>query len=49
MKSLLGLSLVEAKKFVESAPKVLKENVPKEDAEKIKGVLEGLGAKVTLE
>ncbi|CAY68201.1 putative mitochondrial 54S ribosomal protein MNP1 [Komagataella phaffii GS115] len=49
VKSLLGLSLVEAKKFVESAPKVLKENVPKEDAEKIKGVLEGLGAKVTLE
>ena len=31
---MLGLSLVESKKFVESAPKVLKENVAKEDAEK---------------
>ncbi|GMG31911.1 unnamed protein product [Ambrosiozyma monospora] len=49
VKSLLGLSLVASKKFVESAPKVLKENVSKEDAEKIKATLEGLGAKVTLE
>ena len=45
---MLGLSLVESKKFVESAPKVLK-NVAKEDAEKIKATLEGLGAKVSLE
>lgn len=49
VKGLLGLSLVESKKFVESAPKVLKENVAKEDADKIKATLEGLGAKVTLE
>lgn len=49
VKSLLGLSLVESKKFVESAPKVLKDNVAKEDAEKIKTTLEGLGAKVVLE
>lgn len=49
VKSLLGLSLVESKKFVESAPKVLKENVAKEDADKIKATLEGLGAKVSLE
>lgn len=49
VKGLLGLSLVESKKFVESAPKVLKENVAKEDAEKIKALLEGLGAKVSLE
>lgn len=49
IKSLLGLSLVEAKKFVEAAPKVLKENVAKEDADKIKVTLEGLGAKITLE
>ncbi|ODV98111.1 hypothetical protein PACTADRAFT_31521 [Pachysolen tannophilus NRRL Y-2460] len=49
IKSLLGLSLVESKKFVEAAPKVLKENVAKDEAEKIKGVLEGLGAKVSLE
>lgn len=49
VKGLLGLSLVESKKFVESAPKVLKENVAKEDAEKIKATLEGVGAKVALE
>ncbi|KAK3322473.1 54S ribosomal protein L12 [Apodospora peruviana] len=49
VKNLLGLSLVESKKFVESAPKVLKESVPKEDAEKIMETLKGLGATVTLE
>ncbi|KAK6464685.1 ribosomal protein L7/L12 C-terminal domain-containing protein [Scheffersomyces coipomensis] len=49
VKGLLGLSLVDAKKFVESAPKVLKENVAKEDADKIKATLEGLGGKVSLE
>ncbi|KAL6942387.1 hypothetical protein ACO0QE_003562 [Hanseniaspora vineae] len=49
VKTLLGLSLVEAKKFVEAAPKVLKDNMAKEDAEKIKKSLEGLGAKVVLE
>ncbi|KAH3660552.1 hypothetical protein OGAPHI_007138 [Ogataea philodendri] len=49
IKSLLGLSLVESKKFVESAPKVLKENVTKEDSEKLKATLEGLGAKIVLE
>ncbi|XBW34801.1 hypothetical protein QEN19_000367 [Hanseniaspora menglaensis] len=49
VKNLLGLSLVDAKKFVEAAPKVLKENMPKEDAEKLKATLEGLGGKVTLE
>lgn len=49
VKNLLGLSLVEAKKFVESAPKILKENVAKEDADKVKAALEGLGAKIVLE
>lgn len=49
VKGLLGLSLVESKKFVEAAPKVLKDNVAKEDAEKIKASLEALGAKVVLE
>lgn len=49
VKGLLDLSLVESKKFVEAAPKVLKENVAKEDAEKIKATLEALGAKVSLE
>jgi large subunit ribosomal protein L7/L12 len=39
----------QAKKFVESVPKTVKENMPKEDAEKLKATLEALGAKVTLE
>ncbi|CCH43586.1 50S ribosomal protein L12 [Wickerhamomyces ciferrii] len=49
VKGLLGLSLVESKKFVEAAPKILKDNVAKEDADKIKAALEALGAKVVLE
>jgi large subunit ribosomal protein L7/L12 len=48
VKSMLGLSLVDSKKFVESAPKVLKEGMPKEDAEKMVKIFEGLGAKVTM-
>ncbi|KAG8903796.1 hypothetical protein FRB99_002722 [Tulasnella sp. 403] len=43
------MSLIDAKKFVESVPKVLKENMPKEDAEKLKTLLEGLGATVKLD
>ncbi|EXJ95470.1 hypothetical protein A1O1_00592 [Capronia coronata CBS 617.96] len=49
VKSMLGLSLVDSKKFVESAPKVLKESVPKEDAEKIVETLKALGAVVKME
>ncbi|GAN10266.1 50S ribosomal protein L12 [Mucor ambiguus] len=49
VKNLAGLNLVEAKKFVESVPKVLKESVPKEEAEKLKKALEALGATVVLE
>ena len=49
VKSMLGLSLVDSKKFVESAPKVLKEGVAKEEAEKIKKLLEGLGAKISMD
>ncbi|KAF5322207.1 hypothetical protein D9619_001081 [Psilocybe cf. subviscida] len=37
-----GLSLMDAKKFVESLPKVLKENVTKEDAEKLQKIFEGI-------
>ncbi len=43
-----GLSLKDAKDLVEGAPKTLKEGVSKEDAEKMKKVLEAAGAKVTL-
>ncbi|KAK2813325.1 hypothetical protein FQN50_000640 [Emmonsiellopsis sp. PD_5] len=49
IKSMLGLSLVDSKKFVEGAPKMMKESVPKEEAEKIMKTLQDLGAKVTME
>lgn len=49
IKSMLGLSLVDSKKFVESAPKMMKEGVPKEEAEKIVEVLKGLGAVAVME
>ena len=48
VKELLGLGLAEAKGAVDSAPKILKEGVKKEDAEKMKKDLEAAGAKVTL-
>lgn len=49
VKSMLGLSLVDSKKFVESAPKLMKEGVPKEEAEKIVEALKALGAVVVME
>lgn len=44
-----GINLVDAKKLAESVPKVIREDVPKAEAEKIKKTLEELGAKVILE
>ncbi|KAL3475614.1 ribosomal protein L7/L12, C-terminal/adaptor protein ClpS-like protein [Aspergillus californicus] len=49
VKTLLGLSLVDSKKFVESVPKMLKESVPKEEAEKIIETLKAVGGKATME
>ncbi|KAH7416676.1 ribosomal protein L7/L12, C-terminal/adaptor protein ClpS-like protein [Cadophora sp. MPI-SDFR-AT-0126] len=49
VKSMLGLSLVDSKKFVESAPKLMKEGVPKEEAEKIVAALKELGGVVVME
>lgn len=43
-----GLGLKEAKDLVDGAPKAVKENIPKEEAEKLKAALEAAGAKVTL-
>lgn len=48
VKEVLGLGLKEAKDLVEGAPKVLKEGVKKEEAEKIKKDIEAVGGKVTL-
>lgn len=49
IKAMLGLSLVDSKKFVESAPKVMKEGVPKEEAEKILETLKAIGATAVME
>ena len=49
IKSMLGLSLVDSKKFVESAPKVMKEGVAKDEAEKIIAAMKALGAEVKME
>lgn len=50
VKALLpNLNLVEAKAFVEGAPKLVKEKVKKEEAEKIKAALEAAGATITLD
>lgn len=43
-----GLGLKEAKDVVESAPKIIKEGISKEDAEAIKAKFEEVGAKITL-
>ena len=48
VRAVTGLGLKEAKDLVEGAPKPVKEGVTKEEAEKIKGVLEKAGAKVEL-
>lgn len=46
VRAVTGLGLKEAKDLVESAPKAIKEGVSKDDAAKIKKLLEDNGAKV---
>ncbi len=48
VRELTEMGLKEAKDLVDAAPKVLKEGVKKEEAEKMKKKLEEAGAKVTL-
>lgn len=48
VREVTGLGLKEAKEIVDGAPKVLKEQASKEDADAIKAKLEEVGAKVTL-
>jgi len=43
-----GLGLKEAKDLVDGAPKTVKENAPKKEADEIKQKLEAAGAKVEL-
>lgn len=50
VKNLLeGMNLVQAKKFVESAPTIVKEDIPKEEAEKLKEALAKAGAVIEIE
>ena len=48
VRELTGLGLKEAKDLVESAPKAVKEGLPKAEAEEAKKKLEAAGAKVEL-
>ena len=48
VRAITGLGLKEAKDLVEGAPKNVKENAPKAEAEDIKKKLEAAGAKVEL-
>lgn len=48
VRAITGLGLKEAKDLVEGAPKPVKEGVNKDEAEKIKKVLEEAGAKVEI-
>ena len=48
VRAITGLGLKEAKDLVEGAPKPVKENAPKAEAEDIKKKLEAAGAKVEL-
>jgi large subunit ribosomal protein L7/L12 len=48
VRAITGLGLKEAKDLVDGAPKPVKENVAKAEAEEIKKKLEAAGAKVQL-
>ena len=48
LRTLTSLGLKEAKDLVDAAPKTIKENATKEEAEKIKKALEAQGAKIEL-
>jgi large subunit ribosomal protein L7/L12 len=48
VRELTSLGLTEAKAFVESAPKAVKEGVNKDEAEQVKKKLEEAGAKVEI-
>ncbi len=48
VRAITGLGLKEAKDLVEGVPKAVKEAIPKEEAEDVKGKLEEVGAEVEL-
>lgn len=48
VRAVTGLGLKEAKDLVEAAPKMIKQGISKEEAEKIKKQVEAAGAKVVI-
>ena len=48
VRGITGLGLKEAKELVDNAPSPIKEGVSKEEADEVKGKLEGAGAEVEL-
>ena len=48
VKELTGLGLREAKNLIDNAPKIIKSNVSKEEANEIKNKLEKQGAKIKI-
>ncbi len=48
VRAITGLGLKEAKALVDEAPSAIKEGVSKDEAEEVKGKLEGAGAEVEL-
>ena len=48
VKELTGLGLKEAKEIVDGAPSVIKEGIPKDEAEGLKKALEEVGAEVEI-
>ncbi len=48
VKEVMGNTLMEAKKVVESVPATIKEKLPKDEAEKLKAKLEEAGASIEI-
>ena len=48
VREITGLGLTEAKALVDGAPKPVKENIPKDEAEEIKKKLTEVGAKIEI-
>ena len=44
-----NMNLVQAKKFIESVPQVFRDNISKEEADKLKAQLEKVGATMVIE
>ncbi|XP_054155085.1 39S ribosomal protein L12, mitochondrial-like [Oppia nitens] len=44
-----GMNLVQAKKFVESVPQIIKSNLAKDEADKLKTALEAVGGQCVIE